>query len=30
MNKLHLEVLQENISKLNLSAEWVKYLGNDE
>jgi uncharacterized protein YutE (UPF0331/DUF86 family) len=23
MNKLHLEVLQENISKLNLSAEWV-------
>ena len=24
MNKLHLEVLQENISKLNLSAEWVR------
>jgi len=23
MNKLHLEVLQENINKLNLSAEWV-------
>jgi len=24
MNKLHLEVLQENINKLNLSAEWVQ------
>jgi len=24
MNKLHLEVLQENISKLNLSAEWIR------
>jgi len=23
MNKLHLEVLRENINKLNLSAEWV-------
>jgi uncharacterized protein YutE (UPF0331/DUF86 family) len=24
MNKLHLEVLQDNIKKLNLSAEWVR------
>jgi hypothetical protein len=24
MNKLHLEVLRENINKLNLSAEWVQ------
>jgi uncharacterized protein YutE (UPF0331/DUF86 family) len=24
MNKLHLEVLQENINKLNLSAEWIR------
>ena len=24
MNKLHLEVLQENLQKLNLSSEWVR------
>ena len=24
MNKLHIEVLRENINKLNLSAEWVQ------
>ena len=24
MNKIHLEVLQENVNKLNLSAEWVQ------
>ena len=24
MNKLHLEVLKENLQKLNLSSEWVR------
>ena len=25
MNKLHIEILQENLNTLNLSADWVKY-----